>query len=64
MCLMYDNSAYYELLIMDHVVYARRTGGEWHYLNSLEASDLFAYRATLGCSFIEGSNTRSLYVMN
>ena len=63
MCLMYDNSAYYELLIMDHVVYARRTRwGNKNYSASLETSDLSPYRATLGCSFIEGSNTRSLYV--
>lgn len=63
MCLMYDNTAPYELLIMDHVVYPRRVRRQnVHYLASLETSDLSPYRATLGCSFTEGANYRSLYV--
>ena len=63
MCMMYDNSALYELMIVDHVVYARRIRyGNENYSVNLETSDNSEYSATMGCSIVEGYNYTSLYV--
>lgn len=63
MCLMYDNSALYEVMIVDHDVYARRIRyGNENYSANLESSDNSEYHATMGCSIMEGYNYTSLYV--
>lgn len=63
MCLMYDNSALYEVMIVNHVVYPRKIRyGNENYSANLETSDFSEYRATMGCSFPEGYDATSLYV--